>query len=58
MGAWEGGMHPEFLGQGSITLSEKWEAIRGSLPFCRVSALRHGLQRLSFPSEMVMYILW
>lgn len=22
-------MHPEFLGQGSVTLPEKWEAIRG-----------------------------
>lgn len=53
-------MHPKFLGQGSVTLPEKWEAMRitDPLPFCHVSAVHHGLQKSLFPSKMVIYILW
>lgn len=45
-------MHPEFLGQGSVTLPEKWEAIRGlqtHFLFCHVSHCTMGSKSLYFP---------
>lgn len=44
-------MHPEFLGQGSLSLPEKWEAMRvtGLLPFSHVSHCTMGSKSLYFP---------
>lgn len=44
-------MHPKFLGQGSVSLPEKWEAMRitGPLPFSHVSHCPMGSKNLYFP---------
>lgn len=44
-------MHPKFLGQGSLSLPEKWEAMRvtGPLPFSHVSHCTMGSKSLYFP---------